>query len=230
MVVTIYILLIMLVVLGFCLGWFGCLYFQSFSLSSKEQKAFEVELFGENDDIKINKSPFEVLNSISEEKLEKLKHYYERQEEFFSADFRDFITKANIYFQMYLWGWGYVGALVIFLLSGYKDTCFPLVKNIHVEVCFLLLVLINLVFFIQITKAVLLMPAYQRESKNSVILNISLPNKDFLRRCVQNKAFVYNCNSKILYKVKRSVLWTPVKFIVVMALFTLLAMIVVYGR
>lgn len=230
MAVMFYILVIILIVLAYCLGAHKCFHFQSVCLSKKDEKALEVELFGENDNLEIKESVFDILNSLSVNNLKELKRYYERQEEFFNDEFRDFMTKANIFFQMYLWGWGYVGALVLFLLTGNTDKPFHLVTNINVDILFSVLVSINFIFFIQVIKTILFMPAYKKDSKNSVIKNISLSEKDFIRRCVQNKAYTYNCNSTILSNLKRCLLWTPIKFVVVMTLFTILAIVVVYGR
>lgn len=230
MIVTIYLFLILFLFILFCNGFFNQLKVKNKFITGEDKKIFELELFGENDSNLCNKPMLEILNELDENKLTELKGYYEKKEDDFESQHRDFINKANMYFQMYLLSWGYIGGLIIFLITGNKENAFPLINNIHVLVFFALLIAFHLIFFLQVLSALIFIPHYETDAKNSIIKNISKEKIEYLKRTVQNKAYAYNCNDLLLTNIKKTLIFTPVKFISVLILITVLAIIVVSNK
>ncbi len=205
-------------------------------ITFKEKKDIEHDIFGENDNNECYLTPFEILNEITKDKknaeykLNELRNYYEKREEYFDEQHRDFLQKLSLYFQMYIFSWGYIGALIVFLLTGNNENAYTLMKNIHIIVIFLLLIVVHFIFFIQVLMALSFISDYTTDGKNSIFKNVLKEKFEYLKRIVQNKAYAYNCNDVLLEKIKATLKLTPIKFIVILFAITILATIIICNR
>lgn len=191
-------------------------------ITRSEKKQFETDIFGYDDDENKKLPPFKVINKLNTNQLKELREYYEKKEDCFETEHQSFTNKANMFFQMYIFSWGYIGAAAAYLYKESLNGKYLLIHNSYILFITFLLITAHIIFFVQVICALTLDANYETDAKNCYFKNILLPEKDFLKRTVQNKTYICNCNYTLLHNIKKTLLQIHTKFSVVLILITLL--------
>jgi hypothetical protein len=201
-------------------------------ISQADKEIKELEIFGRDTENYSNIFPLEELNKLNQEtdinKLELLFEYYTRKESFFEEQHKAFIDKINCFFQLYLFSWGYIGALIIFLLTGCHNNSFQYFKTIPSILILVIISLMHFVFSLQLIMASRFDSGYETDLTNYIFRNINKSKFDYLKKSVQDKAYAYNCNNLLLENIKKTLTNHHVKLMMVLFSISIYAIVLVY--
>lgn len=187
-----------------------------------KRKAIELELFEENEPNLPNIKPVQLLKKIKQkEKLQELKNYYIDKSKYFDEQYRDFLHKVNLYFQMYIFSWGYFGAAAVFLLTGNDAKPFKAAFDPSFLSCSFVLIILHLFYFYQVLNILCFTKGYKTDKDNFPFKYIAKSEIEYLKAFITNKAYFFNCNSLLLENIKIELKNTPIKFIIVLLLMTI---------
>lgn len=191
-------------------------------LPESKRKKIELELFEENEPSLLEIKPVQLFKKITQkEKLKELKDYYIDRTKYFDEQYRDFLHKVNLYFQMYIFSWGYFGAAAVFLLTGNGNKPFETVSNPSFLICVFSLIILHLYFFYQVLNILCFTKGYKTDKDNFPFKYIAKSEIEYLKAFIKNKAYFFNCNSLLLENMKIELKNTPVKFIIILLLVTI---------
>lgn len=201
-------------------------------ISKKDKEIKELEIFGRDTENYSNIFPLEELNKLNQEtdikKLELLNEYYIRKESFFEDQHKAFIDKVNCFFQLYLFSWGYIGALIIFLLTGSHDSSFQYFKTTPSILVLAIILFLHFIFSLQLIMASKFDSGYETDLTNYIFRNINKSEFDYLKKTIQDKAYAYNCNNLLLENIKKTLTNHHIKLIVVLFSISIYAIALVY--
>lgn len=200
---------------------------------SKQDKEIKAqEIFGNDNENYSNILPLEELNKLNQNtdigKLKLLNEHYTRKESFFEDQHKVFTDKVNSFFQLYLFSWGYIGGLIIFLLTGCNQYPFHYFKTpISLLILFLIL-LIHFIFSLQLIMASKFDSGYETDLTNYIFRNINKSEFDYLKKTVQDKAYAYNCNNLLLGNIKKTLTNHHIKLTMILFSISIYAIVLVY--
>jgi len=203
-------------------------------ISKKDKEIKELEIFGRDTEDYSNIFPLEELNRLNQEtdinKLELLYEYYTRKESLFEEQHKAFTDKINCFFQLYLFSWGYIGGLIIYLLTGCNSSPFSYFKTVPSILVLSIIIFVHFIFSLQLMMASKFDSGYETDLKNYIFRNINKPEFDYMKKTVQDKAYAYNCNDLLLENIKKTLTNHHIKLIVVLFLISIYAILIVYFK
>lgn len=203
-------------------------------ITEDDKKIKELEIFGSDDESYANILPLNELNMLDTNndisKLQILFDYYCKKENTFEDQHKAFVDKVNCFFQLYLFSWGYIGGLIIFLLTGCNSRSFTYFLTMPSLLMLSIILLCHFIFSLQLMIAVKFDSGYETDLTNYIFRNINKSEFEYLKKSVQDKAYAYNCNNLLLENIKKTLTNHHVKLAVILFLISVYAILLIYYR